>query len=205
MLPLLLALSLAQADAPQPADAPAEEPAAEAAEAPAVPPVELLPTAEPSAEPDVLPPPSARKAAAPEHSVTTRVLVSGAAAVAASFASLGITLALTGANPGLDSNFANAMLAPLLITGVGFAVHRALGGNGAIMLAWLVSFAVMGGSAAIAAAIDGTNHSTTTLYAALIGSLPAAAGAVWVMEATSPKAGRPARFALLPTGIAGVF
>jgi hypothetical protein len=204
MLPLLLALSLAQVDAPQPADAPAAEPEEGAeAQAPDVPPVDLLPSAEPGGEPGAMPP-ITQKQAGPAHSTTTRVLVSGASAVAASFASLGITLALTGANPRLDTNFANAMLAPILMTGVGYAVHAALGGKGAVMLAWLVAFAVMGGAAGIAAAIDGTTNNTP-VYAALIGTLPAAAGAIWVMEATTPKSKRDPQFALLPNGFAGVF
>lgn len=205
MLPLLLALSLAQVDAPQPTDSPtaAEEQDGADAQPPDVPPVDLIPSAEPGGEPGALPP-TGPKAAGPAHSVTTRVLVSGGAAVAASFASLGITLALTGANPRLDTNFANAMLAPILLTGVGFAVHSALGGRGSVMLAWLVAFAVMGGAAGIAAAIDGTTNNTP-VYAALIGSLPAAAGAVWVMEATTPKSKRDPQFALLPNGFAGVF
>lgn len=206
MLPLLLALSLAQADADRPTPPP--EPAAEAPQEPAaegsVPPVDLVPTAEPGGEPGLPPVPGAKTRAAPEVPMSKRVLISGGAAVAASFAGLGLAVALTGQNPGLDTNFATAMVSPLLLTGVAFMVHQALGGRGEVILSYAVALAMMAGAAGLAAGIDGRT-SFTPVLTTLIGTLPAAAGAVWVLEATTKKSNRAPQIALLPTGIAGVF
>lgn len=206
MLPLFLALTLAQADAaaptPPPEPPPVDQPAEGAAEG-TVPPVDLLPEAEPGAEPGLPPVPTAKQAA-PETSVTKRVLFSGAAGVAASFAGLGLAVALTGQNPGLDTNFATAMVSPLLLTGVAFMVHQALGGRGEVILSYAVALAMMAGAAGLAAGIDGRTPFTPVLTT-LIGTLPAAAGAVWVLEATTRKSKHAPQIALLPTGVAGVF
>lgn len=202
MLPLLLALSLAQVDAAAPTPPP-EPPSADQPAEGTVPPVDLLPEAEPGGEPGLPPVPSVKQAA-PETSVTKRVLISSAAGVAASFAGLGIAVALTGQNPGLDTNFATAMVSPILLTGVAFMVHQALGGRGEVILSYAVALAMMAGAAGLAAGIDGRTPFTPVLTA-LIGTLPAAAGAVWVLEATTRKSKRAPQIALLPTGIAGVF
>jgi hypothetical protein len=198
MLPLLLALSLTHVDAAAPTPEPAEEPA-EAT----VPPVDLLPGAEAGGEAGLGPAPS-EKQAAPETPVTRRVLFSGAAGVAASFAGLGLAVALTGQNPGLDTNFSTAMVSPLLITGVAFMVHQALGGRGEVILSYAVTLAMMAGAAALAAGIDGRTPFTPVLTT-LIGTLPAAVGAVWVLEATTGTSKRSPHLALVPTGVAGVF
>ncbi|MEW5739001.1 MAG: hypothetical protein AB1938_08735 [Myxococcota bacterium] len=207
MLSLALALALAQANELAPPTPPLESPppAAEPdVEAPpeGVPPVELLPPGD-GAE-GTLPSDYLKKPSGPSHTVTKRVLLSGAAGVAASFAGLGLSLALTGANPALDTNFAVAALSPILITGVGYAVHSALGGRGEPILAYLLALAVTAGAAGLAAAIDGTNPMTPVLTT-LIGTLPATAGAIFVLELTTRKSKRAPQLALLPTGISAVF
>lgn len=206
MLPLLLALSLAQVAEPPP-DAAAPTPDEATSEAPPgeVPPVELLPAASSTGDDTALPPDAQpRKQAPPEHSVGKRVLLAGGAGVAASFAGLGLSLALTGSNPGLDTSFATAMLAPILITGVGFAVHQSLGGRGEPILAFAVALAVMAGAWGLSTAIDSTSPSRP-LLTTLIGTLPAAAGAILVLELTTRKSKRAPHFALHPTGFSGVF
>jgi hypothetical protein len=132
------------------------------------------------------------------------VLWSGAAGTAAGFAGLGLVLALTGSNPRLDTNFATAMLEPLLVTGVSFMVHQSLGGRGEPMLAFALALAMMAGAAGIAGSIDNVSP-LTPVFTTLIGALPAAAGAVLVLELTTRKSPTAPQIALLPTGLVGVF
>ncbi|GMU61935.1 MAG: hypothetical protein AMXMBFR34_36980 [Myxococcaceae bacterium] len=212
MLQLVLVLSLAQAPATEPAPTvapplPAAQPVltdeGEAAEASpeGVPPMDLVPTAP---EDTAVSPEALKRKASGQPSVTTRVLLSGTASVAASFGGMGLALALTGANPALDTNFAVAALSPILIAGVGYAVHSALGGRGEPILAYLLALSLMAGAAGLASAIDGTNPATPILTT-LIGTLPAAAGAIFVLEFTTKKSRRAPQVALLPTGVSAVF
>lgn len=153
-----------------------------------------------------LPPPVApqeEKQPPEPPSVVTRTLLSGAAGTAAGGVSLGIALLLVGDNPLFDPTFATAALASLMITGVVFALHEALGGRGEITLALLFTSIVMAGAAGLAVAIDGSRPMTPILTAA-IGSLPAAAAAVFGLEATSPKPKR-VTIAIGPTGFSGTF
>lgn len=203
MLPLVLALSLAQVDTAAPTPPP-EPPAADQPADGTVPPVELIPSAEPGGEPGLPPVPPATAEKKKEFSPTSRVLLSGGAGIAASFAGLGIAVALTGSNPGLDTNFATAMVTPILITGVSFMVHQALGGRGEVILAYVAALAVMAGAAGLAVGIEGTSPMTPVITT-LIGTLPATAAAVLILEATTRKSPRAPQIALLPTGIAGVF
>lgn len=62
----------------------------------------------------------------------------------------------------------------------------------------------MAGAAGLASAIDGTNPATPILTT-LIGTLPAAAGAIFVLEFTTKKSRRAPQVALLPTGVSAVF
>lgn len=162
-LGLLLALSLSQAG-----DAP---------------PVEPLPSQnEPPPEARVTPP-----APQPQGvSVVTRALLAGAGGTLAGGASLGIGLLLVGGNAGLDPLFSTAALASLLVSGVAFSIHAALGGRGEITLAFIVAAAVMAGAGALSAALTQERFLGPILVAA-IGSLPAAAAATFALEGTSPR------------------
>ncbi|MEW6430259.1 MAG: hypothetical protein AB1730_02020 [Myxococcota bacterium] len=199
MLPLVLALSLAQVDTAAPTPPPEPPPADQPVEG-TVPPVELIPSAEPGLPP--VPPASAVEKK--EFSPPSRVLLSGGAGIAAGFAGLGIAVALTGSNPGLDTNFATAMVTPILLTGVSFMVHQALGGRGEVILAYVAALALMAGAAGLAVGIEGTSP-MTPLITTLTGTVPATAAAVLILEASTRKSPRAPQIALLPTGIAGVF
>lgn len=160
--------------------------------------------------PDALPelPPEARvtpQPRAPEPpSVVTRSLLATGGGTLAGGASLAIAILLVGSNPNFDPTFATAALSSLLITGVAFAIHEALGGRGEITLSFLLAAVVMAGAAGLAVAIE-PNHNISPLLTAAIGSLPAAAAAVFGLEATSPKAKPRIAFAFGPTGVAGTF
>jgi hypothetical protein len=195
MFALLLAVSLSQAGGPR--TAPATEPLP-VFDAPA-------PAEEPEDEGDPTTASLApQRRAAPEVSQPRRVLLAGLAGVAGSFAGLGLSVALAGQNPAFDTTFATALLAPMLLTGVTFVAHQLLGGRGEIILAYAAALACMAGAAGLATAIDGRTPFTPVL-ATLIGALPAAAGAVLVLEATTRTSARAPHLAVLPTGLAGVF
>lgn len=159
---LLLALSLSQAEAR---------------------PVEPLPTQdEPPPEARVTPP-----APRPQGvSVVTRAVLAGGGGTLAGGASLGIGLLLANANPGLDPLFSTAALASLLVSGVAFSIHAALGGRGEVTLSFILAAAVMVGAGALTAAITQERYLGPLLVAA-IGSLPAAALATFALEGTSPR------------------
>lgn len=136
-------------------------------------------------EPQVEPPPVTQVATA---SPVARVMLTGLAAVAGVGASLGLSYAYSlGANGRvLDYSFSNAVLAGLLATGLGFVVHQAFGGRGEVVVAMLVSLAVMGASALAANLIDSTVPNSMLLTAA-IGAVPAAVGTVLCLELTQPR------------------
>lgn len=190
MFALTLALVLAQSGAPAAADV---GPGSTA----------LAPlTGEPTPQEGL--PGGAVKEAPRPPSPASRVVYSSAAGVAGGLAGLGIALALTGQNPAFDVAFANVMLAPLLISGLGFAVHQAMQGGGEVVLAYLASLAVMAAAAGITMAID-VNPSYKPAVATAIGAVPAAFGAALVLELTTRKTPRSPQFALSPTGFSGVF
>jgi hypothetical protein len=157
-------------------------------------PGEQVPAARPE-EPKVKEPPS----------VVTRSLLAGGAGTLAGGVSLGIGLLLVGSNPNFDATFATAALASLMITGVVFALHEALGGRGEITLSFLLTAIVMAGAGALGAAIGNGDRLLAPVLCAAIGSLPAAAAAVFGLEATSPKPKSRIAIAFGPTGFRGTF
>lgn len=191
MLPLVIALVLSQADAQSTSpDAPSLE------------------TDRPRREPELLnpstaPPPDSPTAKPPPPRATKRLLLASGGAVAASAAALGLSLWLTGAfstdGAVLDSGFATTMLAPLLLTGVGFSVHQSLGGRGEPILAYLAALALMAGAAGVSSAIDQTAP-MNSVWTVALGTLPATAAAIWVLESTTRSSPRTPHIALTPTG-----
>ncbi|MFZ5441815.1 MAG: hypothetical protein ACOZQL_17560 [Myxococcota bacterium] len=177
MLSLVLALALTQAEAP-PAALP--EPPRELRVAPQPPPPE---------------PPS----------VWTRALLGTGLGTLAGPAAFGISYLLVSRNPNFDLTFATAALSSLLISGVAFSVHSALGGRGEVTLGFLATVAVMAGAAGLASAID-SSREVAPLLTVAIGSLPAAALAMLALEGTNPQR-KPARVqvAFAPTGLVGRF
>ena len=137
-------------------------------------------------------------------SVLTRTLLGTGGGALAGAASLGIAVLLVGNNPNFDPTFATAALASLLITGVAFAIHEALGGRGEITLALLFTSIVMASAGGIASAITG-DRTLAPVLAAAIGSVPAAAAAMFGLEATSPKPKARIAIAFGPTGFSGRF
>lgn len=180
MLSLVLALALSQSEPP------------------------LLPT-DPMGEP----PPEARLVPQPEPppgpSVVTRSLLSTGGGSLGGPAALGIAMLLVGSNPRFDAVFASGALASLLITGVAFTLHQALGGRGEITLAFLACAALMAGAAGIALAANPTREYAPYLTIG-IGSIPAAAAAVIALEGTSPAPRKRAiALSFTPTGVMGTF
>ena len=162
----------------------------------------LLPDAQPE------PPPEARLTPQPQPpeppSVFTRSLLATGGGTLAGGAALGLSVLLVGQNANFDPTFATAALASLLITGVAFTIHEALGGRGEITLSFLMTAVVMAGAAVLATAIDSSRPMAPILTAA-IGSLPAAAAAVFGLEATSPKPKTRVAVSVGATGIYGTF
>lgn len=138
-------------------------------------------------------------------SPVTRSLLAGGGGALAGGASLGIALLLVGSNPNFDPTFATAALATLMITGVTFALHQALGGQGEITLSFLLTAIVMAGAGALGAAIGQGHRTLSPVLAAAIGSVPAAGAAVFALEATTPKARKKVALAFGPTGFSGTF
>jgi hypothetical protein len=136
----------------------------------------------------------------------TRSLLSGGGGALGGPAALAISMLLVGSNARLDPLFANAALASLLITGVAFTIHQALGGRGEITLSFLACAVAMAGAAGLAYAID-PERTVAPYLATAIGSLPAAAVAVLALEGTTPAPRQRARVALTftGTGVAGRF
>jgi hypothetical protein len=151
-------------------------------------------------------PPEARVTPQPQApappSVFTRSLLATGGGTLAGAASFGIAMLLVGQNQRFDPTFATAALSALLITGVAFTIHEALGGRGEITLGFLLCAVVMAGAAGLAFAIDDT-HQLSPVLTMAIGSVPAAAAAVFGLEGTSPQAR--AKVQLTPTGIRGTF
>lgn len=143
-------------------------------------------------------------APAAQPTVVTRSLLAGGAGVLASGAALGISVLLLGQNPAFDPTFANAALGAMLVAGVTFSIHQALGGRGEVLLALLLSAVTMAGSAAIASAIDGSIPTTAILTTA-IGAVPAAAAAVLGLEGTSPAPKPRVQLAFGPGVVSGRF
>ena len=161
-----------------------------------------LPDALPELPPEarVIPPPRA-----PEPpSVLTRSLLATGGSTLAGGASLAIAILLVGSNPNFDPTFATAALSSLMITGVAFAIHEALGGRGEITLSFLFAAVVMAGAAGLAVALE-PSHNLSPILTAAIGSLPAAAAAVFGLEATSPKPKPRIAIGFGPTGVSGTF
>lgn len=151
------------------------------------------------------PVPAEQKESKPPMSVFTRSAIATSSATLAGGASLGIALLLVGNNPNFDATFATAALASLLITGVAFALHEVLGGRGEITLSFLLTAVVMAGAGALGAALAGGDRILAPVLAAAIGSLPAAAAAVFGLEVTSPKPKTQVAVRFGPTGIYGQF
>jgi hypothetical protein len=153
------------------------------------------------------PPPAARPTEPKKDppSMLTRSLVSGGAGAAAGGVSLGIALLLVGKNDNFDATFATAALASLMITGVTFALHEALGGHGEITLAFLLTAIVMAASGGISAAVANGDRTLAPVLTAAIGSIPAAAAAVFALEVTSPRPKNRVALGVSPTGIYGRF
>ena len=164
-----------------------------------VPPVPVVPVAPGEDQPPAAPEPRA------PPSVLTRSLLATGAGTLAGGVSLGIALLLVGNNPNFDPTFATAALASLMITGVAFAIHEAMGGRGEITLSFLLTAIVMAGAGGLGAAIGNGDRVLAPVLAAAIGSLPAAAAAVFGLEATSPKPKARVAVAFGPTGFYGTF
>lgn len=163
--------------------------------------VALLLTQTESPVPDaVVAPETAKPAPHLPPSVATRSLLAAGGGVLAGGAALGITMLLVGQNPRFDPTFATAGLAALMITGVAFSIHQALGGHGEITVAFLFTALVMAGAALASTAIESAPL-LTPLWVAAIGSVPASAAAVLGLELTTPKARAPLRASLTPTGL----
>lgn len=160
----------------------------------------------PELQPEPIPVPQASPEPRPKEppSVITRALLGTGGGTLAGAASLGIAVLLVGKNPNFDPTFATAALASILITGVAFAIHEALGGRGEITLALLFTSIVMASAGGIASAIT-QDRTVAPVLAAAIGSLPAAAAAMFGLEATSPKPKARLAIAFGPTGISGRF
>jgi hypothetical protein len=156
--------------------------------------------AEPPPETRLTPP---AEAPAPP-SVVTRTLLSTGGGALAGAAGLGIAMLLVGANPNFDAVFATAALSALLITGVSFTLHQALGGNGEITLAFLGCALLVAGATGLALAINPSRDIAPYLLTA-IGSIPAAAGAVIALEGTTPQAKPKPRLAIAFNGVYGTF
>lgn len=177
MWSLVLALALSQAEAPPPTELP-----------------------EPPRELRVAPQPAPR----PPASVLTRSLAGTGLGALAGAASLGISFLLVGQNQAFDPTFATAALSSLLISGVAFSVHEALGGRGEITLGFLLCAAVMAGAAGLATAID-SSRSVAPVLTVAIGSIPAAAAAMLGLEGTTPNKKSRVQVAFAPTGLVGRF
>jgi hypothetical protein len=178
MLSLVLALALTQSEPP------------------------LLPTPEePPPEARLTPPPEAP----PPPSPVTRSLLSAGGGTLGGPAALGIAMLLVGSNPRFDAVFASAALASLLITGVAFTIHQALGGRGEITLSFLACAALMAGAAGIALAANPQRDLAPYLTIG-IGSIPAAIGATLALEGTSPAPRKRAiALTVTPVGVMGSF
>lgn len=167
----------------------------------AAPPVPLVPTGPDAAEPPPLPPQPPKE----PMPVFTRSLIATGTGTLAGGVSLGIALLLVGSNMNFDPNFATAALASLMITGVAFALHEALGGRGEITLSFLLTTVVMAGTAALGSALAGGDRMLAPVLTAAIGSLPAAAAAVFGLEVTSPKPKTRVSLSFTPTGFIARF
>jgi hypothetical protein len=178
MVSLILALALAQTEPP------------------------LVPTPEePPPEARLIPPPEAP----PPPSPVKRSLLSAGGGALGGPAALGIAMLLVGANPRFDSVFASGALASLLITGVAFTLHQALGGHGEITLSFLACAAIMAGSAAIALAANPGREIAPYLTIG-IGSIPAAVAATLALEGTTPQPRKKAiALTVTPAGVMGTF
>lgn len=183
MLSLCLALALAQTPVEGPAAAPADAPVSEPAPA-------LTPADDglPAAELPVRQPEDPKK--------WPRVFLSGGAGALAGGAALGAMLLFAGArtsvNPSggsFDIVFGTTALAALLIPGVDFAVHQALGGGGEISLAALASIGVMA-LTGLAVGASGVDPVTGAVLVAAVGSVPAAISVTAILEATQVLTGR---------------
>jgi hypothetical protein len=137
-------------------------------------------------------------------SVLTRSLAGTGLGALAGAASFGISYLLVGQNAAFDPTFSTAALGALLITGVAFTVHEALGGRGEITLGFLLCAVVMAGSAGLALAIDSSRTMAPILTVA-IGSVPAAAAAVFGLEASTPQKRSRVQVAFAPNGLVGRF
>lgn len=162
----------------------------------------------PSSQPSE-PPPEARLVPQPEPppgpSAVTRSLLSTGGGSLGGPAALGIAMLLVGSNPRFDAVFASGALASLLVTGVAFTLHQALGGHGEITLSFLACAVVMAGAAGIALAANPTREYAPFLTIG-IGSIPAAAAAVIALEGTTPAPRKNAiAVRLTPTGVMGTF
>lgn len=140
----------------------------------------------------------------PPSGVARSLLATGGGTLAGG-ASLGLALLLVGNNVNFDPTFATAALASLLITGVAFTIHEALGGRGEITLSFLLTAVVMAGAGALSAALMNGDRIMGPVLAAAMGSLPAAAAAVFGLEATSPKSKNRVAVTFGPTGFRATF
>ncbi len=177
MLSLCLAVVLTQAPTGQGEGLPADAPVA-------VPSPSLVPGPEPvPASPSAVRQNDARS--------TTRILLTGGAALAGSGAALGIVYAFTGireriASSGakFDAVFGTAALGAIMVAGVGLAVHQAMGGKGEAALAMLASVACMLTTMLVVNALP-LDDLGRSIAVASIGGVTGAVSVTAILEATT--------------------
>lgn len=166
MLFTILVLTLTQTAAAPPSDAPIES----------------------DLTPYELPRPLNVRAPPPPDYPVRRFLLTTAGGLGGAAAGLGLSLALTSCFttcvPKFDVSFANTALSGLLIAGVGFAVHQALGGRGEVTLPTLASLAIMVAASLVAPAVNPGTPQVQMLTTAF-GALPAAAAVALILDATA--------------------
>ncbi|MFT3836885.1 MAG: hypothetical protein QM723_07800 [Myxococcaceae bacterium] len=193
MLTLVLQLAFSQGlPAPTPAPDPSrpwEQPAQPPPE-PVVPPMAPKDAVTPVPEPDELnpeaPPPGYLQKRPEGPSRFARSAASTGGGVIGGAAALAIAETIGLSNQRLDINFANAALASIMIAGVSFTVQHAMGGHGEVTFALFGAIAMMACAALVAQGIDSTGQNVAWLTTA-IGSVPAAAASVALLELSTPE------------------
>jgi hypothetical protein len=193
MLLLALQLTLGQllpAPPPPPPDPmkswepPPEPKPAETAPAPEPAVTPPAPEDEPNPE---APPPGYQQQKRPEGpSRLARGAASTGGGVLGGIAALGIASGIGLSNARLDTNFANAAIASIMIAGVSFTVQHAMGGHGEVIFALLGSIVMMACALSAAQALDPSGIDVAWLTTAF-GALPGAIASVVLLEASSPE------------------
>lgn len=133
-----------------------------------------------------------------------RVGLSASAGTLGGGAAMGLVALLSMNSTGFDSTFTTAALVSVMTSGVGFAIHTALGGKGEVILGFLAAVPWVVGVTGILFAAD-VSPSLRPLLVGAIASLPAAASAVAVLELTQPRDKRPVQLQVSPGGLSGRF